>query len=215
MERFNVKKLKEEHVKERCHVTIRKEFEDLKKLRENGDINKSWKNISEDIKISAQECLDYCESKYRKQWFDNECSQLVDRRKHVQLQWLQDPSNANEDNLSDVRREANRHFRNKERECLKDKINDLESNSKNRNIRDLYRGINEFKTCYQPRTNLVKNERGYLLADPHKILSRWKNYFCQLLNVHGPGGVRQTEMNTTETFDQRPVPQNLRLLLET
>jgi hypothetical protein len=36
----------------------------------------------------------------------------------------------NEDNLSNVRWEAIRHFRNKKREYLKDKINELESNSK-------------------------------------------------------------------------------------
>jgi hypothetical protein len=84
---------------------------------------------------------------------------------------LQDPSEANEGNLSDIRREASRHFRNKEREYLTDKINELESNSKNKNIRDLYRDIIEFKKCYQPRNNLVKDERGDLLADPHKILN--------------------------------------------
>jgi hypothetical protein len=44
---------------------------------------------------------------------------------------LQDPSEANEDNLSDVRREASGDFRDKKREYLKDKIDDLESNSKN------------------------------------------------------------------------------------
>jgi hypothetical protein len=54
-------------------------------------------------------------------------------------------------------------------EYLKDKINELESNSKNKNIRVLYRGINEFKKFYQPRTNFVKDERGNLFADPHKI----------------------------------------------
>jgi hypothetical protein len=36
------------------------------------------------------------------------------------------------------------------REYLKDKINELARNSKNKNIRDLYRGINEFKRGYQP-----------------------------------------------------------------
>jgi hypothetical protein len=61
---------------------------------------------------------------------------LVDQRKQAKLQWLQDPSEANEDNLSVVRREASTHFRNKKREYLKDKINELESNSKNKNIRD-------------------------------------------------------------------------------
>jgi hypothetical protein len=55
------------------------------------------------------------------------------------LQWLQDPSEINEDNLNNVRREASRYFRNKKREYLKDKINDLATNSKNKNIRDLYR----------------------------------------------------------------------------
>jgi hypothetical protein len=87
-----------------------------------------------------------------------------------------------EDNLRNVRREASRHFRNKKREYLKDKINEIELNSKNKN-RDLYRSITEFKKGYQPKTNLVKNERGDLLADLQKILTRWKNYFCQLLNV--------------------------------
>jgi hypothetical protein len=77
---------------------------------------------------------------------------LVDQRKQAKLHWLQDPSEANEDNQSDVRREASRHFRNKKREYLKDKKNELESNSKNKNIRELYRGINEFKKGYQPRT---------------------------------------------------------------
>jgi hypothetical protein len=59
----------------------------------------------------------------------------------------------NEDNLNNVRREASKHFRNKKREYLKDKINELESNSKNKNIRELYRGINDFKKSYQHRTS--------------------------------------------------------------
>jgi hypothetical protein len=74
----------------------------------------------------------------------------------------------------------------------------------NKNIRDLYWGINEFKKGYQPRTNLVKDKRGDLLVDSHKIFNRWKNYFCQLLNVHGVGGVRQTEMHTAEPFVPEP-----------
>jgi hypothetical protein len=117
---------------------------------------------------------------------------------------LQDPSEANEDNLSDVRRKDSRHFRNKKRGYVKDIIKELESNSENKNFRDLYRGINEFKKGYQPRSNLGKDERGDLLADPHKILNRWKNYFCQLLNIHGAGGVRQTEMHTVDPFVPEP-----------
>jgi hypothetical protein len=47
----------------------------------------------------------------------------LDERKQDKLQWLQDPSEINGDNLNNIRHEASRHFGNKERECLKDKIN--------------------------------------------------------------------------------------------
>jgi hypothetical protein len=45
-------------------------------------------------------------------------------------------------------------------EYLKDKINKLKSNT---------------KKGYHPRTNLVKDEKGDLLVDPHKIVNRWRD----------------------------------------
>jgi hypothetical protein len=96
----------------------------------------------------------------------------------------------NGDNLNNARREASRHFSNKKKEYLKHKINELAMNSKNKNIRDLYRGMHKFKRGDQPRNNLVKVENGDLLADSH-ILNRWENYFPQLLNVHNITDVRQ------------------------
>jgi hypothetical protein len=91
--------------------------------------------------------------KKHKPWFDEGCSKLLDQRKQAKLQWLQDPSEIKGDNPNNVRREASGHFRNKKSEYLKDKINELATNtsSKNKNIRDLYRGINGFKRGYQPR----------------------------------------------------------------
>jgi uncharacterized protein YaaR (DUF327 family) len=77
-----------------------------------------------------------------KPWFDEGCSKLSDQRKQAKLQWLQDPNEVNGDNLNNVRCEVSRHFRNKKREYLKDKINELATNSNNKNIRDLYTGRN-------------------------------------------------------------------------
>jgi hypothetical protein len=53
------------------------------------------------------------------------------------LQWLQDPSEINEDYLKIVRCEASRQFRNKKKEYLKDEINELATNSKNKIIRGI------------------------------------------------------------------------------
>jgi hypothetical protein len=90
-----------------------------------------------------------------------------------------------------VQREASRYFRNEKREYLKDETNEFATNSKNKNIRDLYGGINEFKNGYKLRNDLVKDENGDLLTDSRNTLNRWKNYFSQLLNLHNVGDVRQ------------------------
>jgi len=57
------------------------------------------------------------------------------------------------------------------KEYLKAKTDKLETNSKIKNIRDLYRGINDFKKGYQPRTNMVQDEKGDLVTDAHCILA--------------------------------------------
>jgi hypothetical protein len=46
------------------------------------------------------------------------------------LQWLQDPTEINWDNLKNVTHEASRRFKGKKREYLKEKINELAMNSK-------------------------------------------------------------------------------------
>jgi hypothetical protein len=55
------------------------------------------------------------------------------------LQWLQDPSEINTDNLNNIRCETSRHFRNRKKEYVKDKIDELATKSKNKNITDQYR----------------------------------------------------------------------------
>jgi len=103
---------------------------------------------------------------------------------------------SNVDILNNVRREVNRHFRDKKKAYMRAKIEELETNSKIQNIRDLYRGINDFKKGYQPRCNIVKDEKGDLVADPHIIVARWRNCFSQLFNVHGVKDGRQAEIHT-------------------
>jgi uncharacterized protein YaaR (DUF327 family) len=155
--------------------------------------NTGWKINIENINISEKESLGYFELKKHKPWFEEGCAKLLDQRTEAKLQWLQDSSKTNGDNLNNARHETSIYFRNKKREYLKDQINELTTNSKNKNIRYLYRERNEFKRGYQPRSNLVKYENGDLVADSHNILNRWKNYFSQLPNVDNVSDVKQIE----------------------
>jgi hypothetical protein len=70
------------------------------------------------------------------------------------------------------------------KEYLKAKIDEFETNSKVKHIRDLYRGISDFKKGYQSSTNTLKDGKGDLVTDSHRILARWRKHFSQLLNVH-------------------------------
>ncbi|PNF21835.1 hypothetical protein B7P43_G05968 [Cryptotermes secundus] len=200
MEMFNLKKLNEVEGKEQYCVEISNRFAALENLKTEVDINKAWETVRENMKMSAKESLGYYEPTKHKPWFDEGCSKLLDQRKQAKLQWLQDPSELNGDNLKNIRRETSRHFRNKKAVYLKDKIDELAMNSKNKNIRYLYSGINDFKSGYQPSSNLVKDQNGDLHADSRNILNRWRNYFSQLLNIRVPrvGAVRQTEIHTAE-----------------
>jgi len=167
----------------------------LENLNVDDDVNRVWENIKENIKTSAKESLGLHEWKQHKRWFDKECVYFLDQRKQAKMQWIQDPSRSNVDNLNNIRRDASRHFRNKKKAYLKVKIEELEINSKINMVRDLYRGINDFKKGYQPRTKIVKDEKGDLVAYTHSIMARWRNYFSQLLNVHEVKDVRQAEIH--------------------
>ena len=68
--------------------------------------------------------------KQHKPWFDEECLGFLDQRKRAKMQWVQDSSQSNVDNLNQVRRDVSRHFRNKKKAYLRAKIEELETNSK-------------------------------------------------------------------------------------
>jgi len=147
---LNLRKLKELEVRKQYQIEITNRFTALENLSDDKDINRAWDNIKENIKTSTKESLGLKKLKQHKPWFDKECLGFLDQRKQAKTQWIQDPSQSNEDNLNSIRCDASRHFSNKTKEYLKAKIEELETNRQIKNVRDLYKGINDFKMCYQP-----------------------------------------------------------------
>jgi hypothetical protein len=134
MERFNLNKLNDVNGQEQFRGEVSNRLAALEGLDAEVEINSDWETIRDNIKIATKGSLGYFELKKHKPWFDEGCSKSLDQRKQAKLQWSQVPSEINGKNLNSVRLEANRYF--KKREYLKDKINELAMNSKNKNIRD-------------------------------------------------------------------------------
>jgi hypothetical protein len=138
-------------VRKKYQIEITMRFGAMENLSDDEDINSAWESIKQSIKTSAKDRLGLHEMKQHKPWFDEECLGILDQRKQAKMLWIQDPSQSNVDNLNNVRRDASRHFRNKRKTYLKATIEELETNSKINNIRNLYRGINDIKEGYQPK----------------------------------------------------------------
>jgi hypothetical protein len=108
LERLDLKKIDDRGVKEKYQVEISNRFAALESLDEIFDINNAWESIRENIKTSAKDNLGYQKLKHNKPWFDDECSKLIDQWKQAKLQWLQNPSQINGDNLQNLRCETSR-----------------------------------------------------------------------------------------------------------
>jgi hypothetical protein len=118
VERFSLNKLNKVEGKEMYHVEVSNRFAALEDWDAEVEINTNWETTRENIKISAKKSLCYDELKQHKPWFDEGCSKLLEQREQAKLQWLQDPSEINGDNLKGVRWEASRHFRNRKAKLM-------------------------------------------------------------------------------------------------
>jgi hypothetical protein len=130
------------------------------------------------------------------------------------MQWIQGPSQSNVDNLNKVRRDASKHSRNKKKHTWKPKLRNLKLTVRSTISGTCIRGINDFKKGYQPRTIIVKDEKGDSIPDSHSIMVRWRNYFSQILKEHGVSDVRQTEIHTVEPLVPEPSTWMLSWLLK-
>jgi hypothetical protein len=203
-----MRKLNELKVKKKNQIKITKRFALFQNLNVDKDINRAWENVKENIKTSAKKSLGLHELKQHKPWFDKECLGFLDQRKQAKMQWIQDPSRSNVDNPNNVRRDASRHFRNKEKAYLKAKIEELETNSTINNVRDLYGGINQEGV---PAWNYYRKGR------ERRFGCRIPQYYDEveeLLNVHGVNDVRQAEIHTAEPLMPKPSAFEVELAIE-
>ena len=99
-ERFNFRRLNELEVSKQYQDENSNRFAALENLTDGEDISRAWENIKENIKISAKVSLGLHELKQHKPWFKEECLGLLDQRKRATMQWVQDPSRSNVDNLN-------------------------------------------------------------------------------------------------------------------
>ena len=78
----------------------------------------------------------------------------------------------------------------------------------------MYKGINEFKKGYQPRAYVIKKHDGTIVADTTSILSRWEQFFSNLLFVNQSTSHEGSEVYTEEPDIPEPSLIEVELAIE-
>ena len=71
---------------------------------EISSVGDNWVKIS--IKASAKEKAGVLETNRNKPWFDEECSELANKRKQTKILWLQNPNHQTVEDFSNVRQRS-------------------------------------------------------------------------------------------------------------
>ena len=85
-----------------------------------------------------------------------------------------------------------------------------------KNVRDLCRGISDFKKGYQPRTNIINDEKGDLFIQTATVfwLGGGTIYLSSSMYVHGVSDFRHVEIHTAEPLMPEPSAFEVELSIE-
>jgi methylmalonyl-CoA mutase N-terminal domain/subunit len=83
-----ISKLSELKVRKQNQIKISKKSAALENLNDSEDINRTCKNIKQNVKTSAKDSLGPYELKQNKPWLDEEYLGFLDQRKQAKMQWL-------------------------------------------------------------------------------------------------------------------------------
>ena len=78
---------------------------------EISSVDDTWVKIRDSIKVSAKEKVWVFETNRNKPWFDQECSELANKRKQAKLIWLQNPNDQTAEDFRNVRRDTCKMFK--------------------------------------------------------------------------------------------------------
>ncbi len=74
----------------------------------------------------------------------------------------------------------------------------IETNSRENNPREMYRGINNIRKGFQGKSQIMKDENGNLITGERELVAQWGNYFNGLLNVNNDHAESEGDIHTAE-----------------
>jgi hypothetical protein len=145
-------------------------------------VEQEWEQIKSAIIEAANEVIQTQSKKERNEWWDEDCQLAIPKKNEARRKWLQHRTRASNEWYHKKRNEANRMCATKKKEWINKTIGQIEENHKRKEPRKFF---NEIKHLRQQNTGLphiCKDGNNTVITQTNKILNRWKEYFCTILN---------------------------------
>jgi hypothetical protein len=155
----------------------------LSHINKKRGINDDWNDIKTAITETASEIFQIQGKPTRNEWWDDDCRQVIREKNNARIKALQSKTRASQEVYREIRKMANKMCRNKKKKWLNDKIMQIEENHKKNEMRKFFEGIKNIRQQGINTLILVKGSDGNIISQIEQILNRWREYFCETLNL--------------------------------
>ncbi len=200
--KFNIEALKDPVTARNFETCI---SEKLETIPTHLDIESHWKLCADVITSVATECIGHSEKRVKFGWRDDEYDRAIAEKEKAYQKYIQRNTRSNCEEYRNKRREASKLYRQKKRRYEKEEIQKLEVLRESNQTRKFYQGVTKRRSGYTPSTAFCNDKSGKLITEKQGVLSRWQEFFSELLNGDHS---RMTPQEETLVFNSNEdVPQ--------
>lgn len=180
--KWNVNKLKENDTRLQYEAEMTR-IADQHAPVDNVAVNSLWDDIVRTLEEVAGRTIGTVERVRREKWFDEECEISVRDKNMARQRLLQRHTRMNLQDYTDKRKAQHKLCRKKKREYEKKEVQKVVEMAENKDIRNMYKSVNQLRQEYKPQTTYCRDKQGNILCNISEVLQRWVEHFDELLNV--------------------------------
>lgn len=174
------------------------------------DIEKQWKQLQNNIIKTAQQVLTKKTSKNtNKDWYDEECEDARKQKNMARMRWIDKREEQYRRDYERQRNIANITYKRKKNEWLSKKLEKIDQEGRETNIRQFYKEIKQQTTTPKSKPRGIKDKNGRIQNDPEIIGKIWQEYYENILYEDGKTITNENLEMTEEEEDEAKCPTEI------
>ena len=184
------------------------------------DVTVEWASLSETLHETSIETLGFMKKRHQ-DWFDeNDASiaELVAEKNKAHNNYLSRPSRSNKLKWKELQTKVRDLTRELKNTWWENNAKEIQCCADTGRIQAFYEGIKKVNGPIRSSICPIKDAQGTLLKDNTKILKRWAEYYCDLLNSSRPSDQSVIEqlpqLPTVHQMDAPPTMEELKKAID-